>query len=54
MPIALAARKHRNKLHVLRDRVKRAQRAEKRGLLGASERLAMHKAKRAAYRAANP
>ena len=28
--------------------------AEKRGLLGASERLAMHKAKRAAYCAAYP
>jgi hypothetical protein len=54
MSIAKAARKHRTKLHVLRDRVKRAQRAEKRGLLGATERLAMHQANRAAYRAANP
>jgi hypothetical protein len=54
MSIAIAARKHRNKLHVLRDRVRRAERAVKRGFVGAAERLSTHVANRAAYRAANP
>ncbi|GAA0753355.1 hypothetical protein LRH25_30210 [Ideonella azotifigens] len=50
----IAAHKHRTRLHVLRDRVKAALRDTKRGLAGAKERLAMHQANRAAYRAANP
>jgi hypothetical protein len=50
----IAAHKHRTKLHVLRDRVKRALRDQKRGLTGAAERLAAHQANRAAYRAAHP
>jgi hypothetical protein len=41
-------------LHVLRDRLKRALRDQKRGLLGAAERVAAHSARRSAYRAANP
>jgi hypothetical protein len=54
MSNATAAHKHRTKLHVLRDRVKRALRDQKRGLAGAAERVAAHRAKRAAYRAAHP
>ena len=54
MSNAIAAHKHRTMLHVLRDRVQRAQRDEKRGMPGAAERVAAHTAKRAAYRAANP
>ena len=50
----IAAHKHRTKLHVLRDRVKRALRDQKRGLPGAAARVAAHSAKRAAYRTANP
>jgi len=51
---AIAAHKHRTKLHVLRDRVKRALRDQKRGLVGAAERVATHTAARAAYRTAHP
>ncbi len=40
-------------LHILRDRVKSAKRAKKRGLEGADERLATHEANRAAYRTAH-
>jgi len=54
MSNAIAAHKHRTKLHVLRDRVKRALRDKKRGLAGAAERAATHQAKRAEYRAAHP
>lgn len=50
----IAAHKHRTRLHVLRDRVQRAERDVKRGLAGAKERLAAHRTKREAYRAANP
>lgn len=50
----IAAHKHRTRLHVLRDRLKRALRDKKRGLPGATERIAAHRAKRAEYRAANP
>jgi hypothetical protein len=49
-----AAKRHRTKLHVLRDRVQRAKQALKRGLPGAAERVAAHGAIRAAYRKANP
>ena len=54
MSKAIAAHKHRTMLHILRDRVKRALRDKKRGLVGAEERLATHEAKRAAYRTAHP
>jgi hypothetical protein len=54
MANAIAAHKHRTKLHVLRDRLKRAQRDQKRGLAGAAARVALHSAKRAEYRAAHP
>jgi hypothetical protein len=50
----IAAHKHRTRLHVLRDRLHRALRDEKRGLAGAAERVKAHRAQRAAYRAANP
>jgi len=50
----IAAHRHRTRLHVLRDRLKRALRDQKRGLLGAAERVAAHGAKRAEYRQANP
>ena len=46
----IAAHKHRTKLHVLRDRVKRALRDKKRGLPGAAERLTAHQANRLEYR----
>jgi hypothetical protein len=52
MSLAKSARKHRARLHVLRDRLKRAIRDQKRGLAGAAERVAAHSAKRAEYRAA--
>jgi len=54
MSNAIAAHKHRTLLHVLRDRVKRALRDEKHGVAGAAERVITHRAKREAYRAANP
>jgi len=54
MSNSIAAHKHRTKLHVLRDRVKRALRDQKRGLKGAAERVKAHSAKRAEYRAAHP
>jgi hypothetical protein len=54
MSNAIAAHKHRTRLHVLRDRVKRALRDQKRGVAGAAERLAAHRAKRSEYRAAHP
>jgi len=54
MSNAIASHKHRTRLHVLRDRVKNALRDQKRGLAGAAERLAAHRANRAAYRAAHP
>ena len=49
-----AANRHRTKLHVLRDREQRALRDQKRGLPGAAQRVAAHKAIREAYRKANP
>ena len=54
MSNCIAAHKHRTRLHVLRDRLKRALRDEKRGAVGAAERVTAHRAKRAAYRAAHP
>jgi hypothetical protein len=51
---ATNASRHRAQLHILRDRLKRAQRDLKRGLAGAKERVAAHTEKRAKYRAANP
>jgi hypothetical protein len=54
MSNAIAAHKHRTKLHVLRDRVKRAARGVKRGKVGAAERLVAHQANRAEYRAMHP
>jgi hypothetical protein len=54
MSNSIAAHRHRTKLHVLRDRLKRAVRAKRRGVVGAAERVTAHLAKRAAYRAANP
>lgn len=54
MSNAIAAHKHRTRLHVLRDRLKRALRDKKRGMPGAAERVAAHTAKRSAYRTANP
>lgn len=54
MSNAIAAHKHRTRLHVLRDRVKRALRDQKRGRAGAKERVAAHQANRTAYRAAHP
>jgi hypothetical protein len=54
MSNAIAAHKHRTKLHVLRDRVKRAARDVKSGKVGAVERLKAHQANRAEYRAAHP
>ena len=50
----IAAHRHRTRLHVLRDRVKRAERDAKNGLLGAAQRLVAHRAARAAYRAKHP
>jgi hypothetical protein len=54
MSNATAASRRRARLHVLRDRLKRAVRDAKRGVKGATERVAAHTAKRAQYRAANP
>lgn len=54
MSNSIAAHRHRTRLHVFRDRLKRALRDEKRGRAGAKERVADHRAKRAAYRAAHP
>jgi hypothetical protein len=54
MANCIAAHKHRTRLHILRDRLKRAMRDAKRGLTGAAERVAAHRAKREQYRAANP
>jgi hypothetical protein len=54
MSNAIAAHKHRTTLHILRDRLKRAIRDQKRGVAGAAERVTAHRAKRVAYRAANP
>jgi hypothetical protein len=54
MSNAIAAHKHRTRLHVLRDRLLRALRDQKRGVVGAAERVAAHRSNRAAYRAANP
>lgn len=54
MSNAIAAHKHRTRLHVLRDRLKNALRAQKLGVAGAKERVEAHRANRAAYRAANP
>jgi hypothetical protein len=50
---AIAAHRHRKRLHVLRDRVQRAVRDVKRGLAGAAERVKAHSAVRAQYRAAH-
>jgi hypothetical protein len=50
----IAAHKHRTRLHVLRDRVRRAKRDVKRRLAGAKERLVAHSAKREQYRSAHP
>jgi hypothetical protein len=54
MSKATGASRHRGRLHVLRDRLKRALRDMKRGVPGAQERVVAHAAKRAQYRAANP
>jgi hypothetical protein len=54
MANATAATRHRRRLHVLRDRLKRAMRDAKRGLAGAAERVTAHRAKRDEYRAAHP
>lgn len=54
MSNAIAAHKHRTRLHILRDRVQHAQRDAKHGKPGATERLASHQAARAAYRTAHP
>ena len=54
MANSIAAHKHRTKLHVLRDRLKSALRDLKRGLPGAAQRVEIHRANRAQYRAAHP
>ena len=54
MSNAIAAHKHRTRLHVLRDRLHRALRDAKRKLPGSAERVVLHRAKRAAYRALHP
>ncbi len=54
MSNVIAAHKHRTRLHVLRDRLKRALRDVKRKLPGAAERVVLHRAKREAYRALHP
>ncbi len=54
MSNATGASRHRGRLHILRDRLKRAVRDAKRGVAGAKERVAAHTEKRAKYRAANP
>ena len=50
----IAAHKHTTRLHVLRDRLKRALRDQKNGKPGAAVRVAAHKAARSAYRALHP
>ena len=47
--MAIKAEKNRARLHVLRDRVRRAKRDVKRKLPGAAERLKAHVAARLAY-----
>jgi hypothetical protein len=47
--MAIQAQRNRARAHVLRDNVKRAKRAVKRGLSGAADRLKQHKAARAAH-----
>ena len=54
MSNATNASRHRARLHILRDRLQRAERDLKRGIAGAKERVAAHSAKRAKYRAENP
>lgn len=54
MANCIKAHKHRTRLHVLRDRLKRAVRDAKRGVVGAAERVVAHRAKRVEYRAAHP
>jgi hypothetical protein len=54
MANATSNSRHRGRLHVLRDRLKRALRDMKRGIAGAQERVVAHSTKRAQYRAANP
>ncbi|MCX2862523.1 hypothetical protein OOZ63_11785 [Paucibacter sp. PLA-PC-4] len=54
MSNAIAAHKHRARLHILRDKVKRALRDQLRGIPGADARVVAHQAARAAYRAAHP
>ncbi|HEY6512487.1 MAG TPA: hypothetical protein VI032_10935 [Burkholderiaceae bacterium] len=53
MANATNAHKHRARLHVLRDRLKRAVRDAKRGMVGAAERVVAHKAKRSQYLSAH-
>jgi hypothetical protein len=53
MANCIAAHKHRTRLHILRDRLRRALRDAKRRLPGALDRVAAHRAKRAEYRAAH-
>jgi hypothetical protein len=50
----IAAHKHRTRLHVLRDRERRARRDLKCRVPGAKERLAAHSARREQYRSAHP
>ena len=54
MSNATNASRHRARLHILRDRLQRAERDLKRGIVGAKERVAAHSATRAKYRAENP
>lgn len=54
MANATTASRHRGRLHVLRDRLQRALRDMKRGVVGAQERVVAHSTKRAQYRAAHP
>jgi hypothetical protein len=50
----ITAHNHTTRLHILRDRVKRALRDQKRGVAGATERVEAHRAARSAYRASHP
>jgi hypothetical protein len=52
MSNAIAAHRHRRRLHVLRDRVHRALRDVKRGKAGAPERVKAHRAMLALFRGA--
>jgi hypothetical protein len=54
MSNAIAAHKHRTRLHILRDRVQHALRDAKHGKAGAAERVVTHTAARTAYRTAHP